>query len=532
MRILITGPKASGKTTLGRMLAQRLGIQWYDTDTVIEEAYAREQGERLHFRTIYNTIGEKEFRALEMRAVKELADRDWCIIATGGGTMLRQESRNDLMRGSLLVLLKGETRELWSRMENDGFPVFLSGPDGYEKYVERNERLYEALEHRADIVFTVTGECDADAGMIAEEIENAMVLRMNGSNTFGEVLRTTTFGESHGPAVGAVMDGLMAGVDISEEDIQFELNRRRPGQSAVTTPRSETDRVRILSGVFEGKTTGTPVCMVIYNEDQDPARYDALREIFRPGHADFTFWKKYGLRDHRGGGRSSGRETAGRVASGAVAKKILRGYGIEIIAFAEEIAGIRGVREVFDTIESNPVRAADPEVACLMEDAVRLARMENDSVGGVVKLVVKNVPAGLGDPVFFKLDARLGMAFFSIGAVKGVEIGAGFGSSRLRGSENNDQMVREGFLSNNAGGILGGISTGQDIVLRIAVKPTPSIRREQKSVDTKGEPATMTIEGRHDPCIVPRIIPVVEAMAALVILDALEIQRRIHPSVI
>jgi chorismate synthase len=529
MKIIITGPKASGKTTLGAMLAERLGLQFFDTDTAIENCYACEHGVRLHFREIYNSIGEDAFRSLERKAVEELAAKDWGIVSTGGGTMLQRESRNELLRGSLTVLLKGETGLLWARMEKDGLPAFLSGPGGFEKYVERTERLYETLEHRADIVFTVSGDSEADAGTLFEEIGAAMIIRMNGPNTFGEFIRTTTFGESHGPAVGAVLDGLKPGIDLSEEEIQRELDRRRPGQSAVTSPRSETDRVRILSGLFDGKTTGTPVCMVITNEDHDSSKYDALRDLFRPGHADFTFWKKYGLRDHRGGGRSSGRETAGRVASGAVAKKILGGNGIEIVAFAEEIAGIRGTVEKLDMIEANPVRAADPEAARLMEEAVRKARGENDSVGGVVKLIVSNVPAGLGDPVFFKLDARLGMALFSIGAVKGVEFGSGFRSSRLRGSENNDQMGGGGFLTNNAGGILGGISTGQAIVVRVAVKPTPSIRKEQKSVDIRGEAVTMTIEGRHDPCIVPRIIPVVEAMAALVILDALEIQRRIHP---
>jgi chorismate synthase len=285
--------------------------------------------------------------------------------------------------------------------------------------------------------------------------------------------------------------------------------------------------VRILSGVFDGKTTGTPVCIVVFNEDKDSSKYDEIRELFRPGHADFTFWKKYGIRDHRGGGRSSGRETAARVAAGAIAKKILSEKGIEIIAYAEEIAGIKGSIVDFGYIEKNPVRAADPEAEPLMEAAIRKARTEGDSVGGIVRLIVKNVPHGLGDPVFYKLDARLGMAFFSIGAVKGVEIGSGFESSRVRGSMNNDQIENGQFLTNNAGGILGGISTGQDITARIAVKPTPSIHKAQKTVDTEGHNRTIEIEGRHDPCIVPRIIPVVESMTALVILDALEIQSRI-----
>ncbi|HSV96030.1 MAG TPA: chorismate synthase [Spirochaetota bacterium] len=350
---------------------------------------------------------------------------------------------------------------------------------------------------------------------------------MRSPSSFGEVLRVTTFGESHGPAVGAVLDGVPPMVELSEVDIQRELDRRRPGQSAVTTPRAEEDRVHILSGVFEGKTTGAPICMLIYNKDQDSSKYEAIRDVFRPGHADFTLWKKFGIRDHRGGGRSSGRETAGRVAAGAVAKKLLAEHGISVTAFAQEIAGIRGEVEDLGFIESNPVRAADPSAAKLMEEAIIRARAEKDSVGGVVRLVVRGVPAGLGDPVFYKIDARLAMALFSIGAVKGVEIGAGFKSARLRGSENNDPMRDGAFLSNNAGGILGGITTGADIVACVAVKPTPSIFRGQDTVDTDGNSRSISVEGRHDPCIVPRIVPVVEAMAAIVLLDALEIQRKI-----
>ncbi|HOW81614.1 MAG TPA: chorismate synthase [Spirochaetota bacterium] len=345
-------------------------------------------------------------------------------------------------------------------------------------------------------------------------------------STFGEIIRTTTFGESHGKALGAVLDGVRPGVDLSEADIQAELDRRRPGQSKVTTQRGESDRVEILSGVFEGKTTGSPICMIVYNRDQDSSKYEALRDVFRPGHADFTFWKKYGIRDHRGGGRSSGRETVGRVASGAAAKKILASRGVQVTAFAQEIAGVAGEKEDLMNIEANPVRAADPDRAHDMEMAVIEARKHKDSVGGVVKLLIRNVPAGIGDPVFFKLDARLAMAMFSIGAVKGVEIGAGFSAARMKGSENNDAMAAGSFLSNNAGGILGGISTGQEIVLRVAVKPTPSIELPQKTIDTGGAARTISIEGRHDPCIVPRVIPVIEAMAALVILDAMEIQER------
>lgn len=528
MKIIITGPKASGKTTLGRMTAERLGTPFFDTDTVIEELYEQNHGERLTFREIYGALGEEKFRSLEADAAWTLSEKDWCVISTGGSTLKNGRSRSLLLPGSILVLIKAESGALWARIKNDGIPAFLSGPDGFAKMEERNRDLYEMLEHRADIVCAVSGDSEEDAGRIVDEIAGQMLLGMRSPSTFGEIIRTTTFGESHGPAVGAVMDGLKPGIEISESDIQRELDRRRPGQSGVTTTRAEGDRVRILSGVFEGKTTGTPICMVVFNEDQDSSKYDALRDVFRPGHADFTFWKKYGLRDHRGGGRSSGRETVGRVATGALAKKLLQESGIEITAFAEEIGGIIGTKADFSFIEKNPVRAADPDAAIAMEEAVLAARAEGDSVGGIVKLVVKGAPAGLGDPVFYKLDARLGMAYFSIGAVKGVEFGSGFGSARMKGSANNDRMEKGEFASNNAGGILGGISTGRDIVARIAVKPTPSIRKEQNTLDTAGGDRSIAIEGRHDPCIVPRIIPVIEAMTALVLLDAREIQRRIN----
>jgi chorismate synthase len=527
MKIVLTGPKGTGKSTLGKELATLLGIPFVETDHHIEHLYASFSGKKMTCREIYRAEGESAFREMERRAVLDLAMRDWCIVSTGGATMLSPQLRRALGEHSCVVLLRAADELLWERITATGIPPFLEGDDGFARNVERNRTIYEAIERIADLEFAITKENEARAHeMLLEELSAYFMLKMHSPSTFGEIIRTSTFGESHGPALGAVMDGVRAGIELSEADIQRELDRRRPGQSGVTTPRMEDDRVEILAGVFEGKTTGTPLCMVVYNRDQDSSKYDALRTVFRPGHADFTFWKKFGLRDHRGGGRSSGRETIGRVASGAVAKKILAERGIEIIAFAQEIGGIAGVAENPSCIEQNPVRAADPDRAGAMEQAIHQARQDRDSLGGIVKIVIRNVPAGLGDPVFFKLDARLAMAFFSIGAVKGVEIGAGFTAAAMKGSENNDQMSGGSFLSNNAGGLLGGISTCQEIIARVAVKPTPSIARDQMTGDIDGMDRTIAIEGRHDPCIVPRIIPVIEAMAALVIADALCIQEQ------
>ncbi len=527
MNILITGPKASGKTTTGREVAAKLGLRFLETDTLIEELHRAETGETRTFREIYRLVGETSFRELEMRAVEKAASVEWAVIATGGGTMLNPAARAALSPGSILVFIRADDDLLWERITGDGVPDFFGGDDGPGKMRARNALLAEAVVPLAQIVVDA-GPAEAMAEEIVARVIEIIPLMMRAPSTFGEVIRVTTFGESHGPALGAVLEGVKAGIDISPEDLQRELDRRRPGQSAVTTGRNEADEVSILSGVFEGKTTGAPICMIVYNRDQDSSRYDALRDLFRPGHADFTFYRKYGVRDHRGGGRSSGRETVSRVVSGAVAKRILASRGIRIFAYAEEIAGIRGDRVDLSFIEKNPVRAADPARARDMEEAVIGARKEGDSVGGVVRLLVPSPPAGLGDPVFFKLDARLGMAFFSIGAVKGVEFGAGFAAASMRGSENNDPMADGAFLTNNAGGILGGISTGADITARIAVKPTPSIFREQRTIDVLGRDRSLRIEGRHDPCIVPRIIPVIEAMAALVLLDAMEINERIR----
>ncbi len=338
-------------------------------------------------------------------------------------------------------------------------------------------------------------------------------------NTFGSTFRVTTWGESHGPAIGVVIDGCPPGLDLDETVIQKELDRRRPGQSGITTPRSETDTVMILSGVFEGKTTGTPIALEIKNRDAKSSQYDNLKSVFRPGHADYTFYKKFGIRDHRGGGRSSGRETAARVAAGAVAKMIAGTLGISITAYAKQVGTIIAETIDFSVIETNPVRCPDPEAAVRMERLILEAKEDGDSVGGIVEIVVKNCPSGLGDPVFDRLDADLAKALMSIGTVKGVEIGAGFDAVTKRGSENNDEISSGGFLTNNAGGILGGISTGQDIVIRIAVKPTSSILKDQRTVDIDNNDTTIRIEGRHDPCIVPRVVPVAESMVALVLAD-------------
>ena len=342
-------------------------------------------------------------------------------------------------------------------------------------------------------------------------------------NTFGKLFRITTFGESHGTAMGVIIDGVKPNISLSEEDIQKDLDRRKPGQSSITTQRKEDDKVQILSGIFEGKTTGTPVCMIIYNKDYQSKDYSNIKDIFRPGHADFTYHKKYGIRDYRGGGRSSGRETAARVAAGAVARKILKLKNINITAYVKEIGGIKAQTIDLDEIEQNIVRCPDKEAALDMIKKIKQVQEEKDSIGGVVEVIVKGCPAGLGEPVFNKLNAVLAHALMSIGAVKAVEIGSGIACSKMKGSESNDQLVDGDFISNNAGGILGGISSGQDILARVAVKPTPSIARIQKTIDMQGKETDITIEGRHDPCICPRIVPVVEAMAALVIIDALMI---------
>lgn len=338
-------------------------------------------------------------------------------------------------------------------------------------------------------------------------------------STFGHLFRITTFGESHGGAVGVVLDGARPGVALVEADVQAQLDRRKPGQSDLTTPRNEPDVVHLLSGVFEGRTTGTPILMILYNRDAQPSAYDEIKGLFRPGHADFTYLRKYGLRDYRGSGRASGRETAGRVAAGAVARKILAERGVAIVAYTRRAAGVACQTVDVEQIEQNPMRACDADAAGEMARRVRAAAERGDSVGGVVECRLTGVPAGWGEPVFDKLDADLAKGMLSLGAVKGVEFGEGFAAADMAGSEHNDPMGPEGFLSNHAGGVLGGISTGMDIVFRVAVKPTSSISLPQQTVDLQGRPATIETHGRHDPCICPRMVPVVEAMAALVLED-------------
>jgi chorismate synthase len=345
-------------------------------------------------------------------------------------------------------------------------------------------------------------------------------------NTFGELFQITTFGESHGPALGAVVSGVPAGLKVDAEFIQRELDRRRPGSGIPgTTARREADRVKILSGVFKGVATGTPIAFVIENTDQHSADYDRMAGCFRPGHADFTYLKKYGIRDWRGGGRASGRETAARVGAGALAKLLLREYRIEVAAGVESIGAVKCETADFSAPGGNELNALDPAAVAAMREAIAAAARDNDSLGGVVRCRVTGVPAGLGEPVFDKLDALVAHAVMSIGAVKGIEFGAGFGVSELRGSVDNDPITPEGFATNRAGGVLGGISTGAALEFRAAVKPTPSIGIVQRTIDTSGKAAEITVGGRHDVCIAPRIVPVVEAMTALVLADLLLIQR-------
>ncbi|MBI2432756.1 MAG: chorismate synthase, partial [Candidatus Hydrogenedentes bacterium] len=318
------------------------------------------------------------------------------------------------------------------------------------------------------------------------------------------------------------------GIEFTEDIVQEQLDRRRPGQSKVVTQRKEPDTIQILSGVFEGKATGAPIAMVIYNQDQRSKSYDNIKDVFRPGHGDFTFYMKYGFRDYRGGGRQSGRETACRVAAGAVPMRLLREHGIRIVAHAVEVAGIKAETCDYDAIETNPVRCADPIAAQKMEQAILAARADRDSVGGIIQLEVHGLPPGLGDPIFGKLDARLSSGILTIGATKGVEIGTGFALANMRGSEANDRMHDGAFLSNHHGGILGGISTGAPIIMRIVVKPTASIAKPQATMNERNENIEIEVLGRHDPCIVPRAIPVVENMAAAILLDAWEVQARLN----
>ena len=341
-------------------------------------------------------------------------------------------------------------------------------------------------------------------------------------NTFGKLFTVTSFGESHGPALGCVVDGCPPGLKLSEVDMQRDLDRRKPGQSRFTTQRREDDAVKILSGVFEGKTTGTPIGLLIENTDQRPKDYTKIKDQFRPAHADYTYWEKYGFRDYRGGGRASARETAMRVAAGAIAKKyMLEQYGISIQGYLSQLGPINIESVDFAEIDQNPFFCPDASKVQAMEEFMVALTKEGNSIGARICVLASNVPAGLGEPIFDRLDADIAKALMSINAVKGVEIGAGFDSVEQRGSEHRDEITPEGFLGNNAGGVLGGISSGQDIVASIALKPTSSIRIPGKSINIRGEADEVVTTGRHDPCVGIRATPIAEAMLALVLMDHL-----------
>jgi chorismate synthase len=340
-------------------------------------------------------------------------------------------------------------------------------------------------------------------------------------NTFGTLFRVASFGESHGPAIGCVVDGCPPGLEVSEADIQAELDRRRPGTSRHVTQRREPDTVEILSGVFEGKTTGTPIALLIRNQDQRSKDYGNIASSFRPGHADYTYWQKYGIRDYRGGGRSSARETAVRVAAGAIAKKWLRErYGVTVRGYLSQLGPIEIPLRDWSAVAQNPFFAPDAEIVPQLESYMDQLRKDGDSIGARITVIGESVPVGWGDPVYDRLDADIAYAMMGINAVKGVEVGAGFASVTQRGSEHGDELTPQGFLSNHAGGILGGISTGQDVVVNVAIKPTSSIRLPRRSIDLQGRPTTVETHGRHDPCVGIRATPIAEAMLALVLIDA------------
>lgn len=346
-------------------------------------------------------------------------------------------------------------------------------------------------------------------------------------NTFGQVFRVTTWGESHGPATGAVIDGCPPGIPLAAGHIQADLDRRRPGTGGAASPRKEEDKVEIMSGVFEGRTTGTPLSLVIHNKNAHPGAYDHLRDIIRPGHGDYTYLSKYGIRDHRGGGRASARETAARVAAGAVAREVLAASGIRVVAYTVALGEV--MMESFDdnAVDENRFRCPDPQAARRMEELVSRVKKEGDTLGGIVEVRAEGCPPGLGEPVFNKLDADIAGALMSIGAVKGVEIGAGFKAAELKGSENNDIITPRGFSSNNAGGVLAGISNGEVVTARAAVKPIPSLGRPQPTVNLDNEQVEINIGGRHDISAIPRIVPVCEAMMCITLADHLLRQQSI-----
>jgi len=346
-------------------------------------------------------------------------------------------------------------------------------------------------------------------------------------NTFGKLFTITTFGESHGGGVGVVVDGCPPRLPLSEADIQPELDRRRPGQSDITTPRKEADAVRILSGVYEGQTLGTPIAMLVENKDARPSAYDEMKEKYRPSHADFTYQTKYGIRNHEGGGRSSARETIGRVAAGAIAKKLLAQKGVELRAFIDQIHDLTmPLQESFPTleaVEASPVRCPHAETAAQMVERIKAVRAEGDSVGGTIRCRVRGLPVGLGAPVFDRIEADLAKAMLSLPATKGFELGSGFAGAMMKGSEHNDLFVqREGHTAtetNRSGGLQGGITNGEELYFRVAFKPTATVLQKQRTVDTQGNETELMGRGRHDPCVVPRAVPIVEAMTALILVD-------------
>lgn len=530
MNILIAGAKGTGKSTIGKELVGLTGLSIIETDDMVEQIFAAESGRKLTCRQIYMEKGPEYFRSLESQAARMAAEKDWQFVILGGSILMNPDNRRLLRNGAMIVYLTASVDITYKRVLAGGLPPWLRDDDSFEQYAKEVAYRNEVLTPFADIIMDSSSGTPAEmAARVVDLIKEELSIRSHAANTYGQIIHMTTFGESHGPAIGAVLDGVRPGLEISAQEIQAQLDRRRPGQSEYVTPRSEKDTVHILSGVFEGKTTGAPIAMVLYNQDQDSSKYEGIKDMFRPGHADFTFYKKYGIRDYRGGGRSSGRETAGRVMCGAIARKVMEHRGVSFIAHATEIAGIKAQTCDYGFIEKSPVRCGDPVAAEKMQQAIIEAKEAEDSVGGIVQLEIKGVPAGLGDPVFDKLDARLCKALFSLGATKGIEVGLGFELSKMRGSESNDNMKDGGFVSNNAGGIIGGISTGQDIIIRIGIKPTSSIASEQQTIGIDGENKKICVHGRHDPCIVPRVIPVVENMAALVIWDAWETQCAVKP---
>jgi chorismate synthase len=425
-----------GKSTISEMLSKALNVQMIETDDVIVDLYEKKTGQKKNCALICDEIGENKFRELEADAVEEISQVDWKIISTGGSTMLNSELRNTLRRNSIIVFLYNSPQDLFDRYIKTKPPAYLIKKSTTELFIHSSALINEVIKPYADI----TVNCkDKSLDEILEKtmkgLQNEFLIKHSKPNSFGQLIQLTTFGESHGTVVGAVLDGIKPGLDISEEYIQSELNKRRPGQSKVSTPRNEKDKLKILTGVFNGKSTGMPICMIIENKDQDSSKYESIKDIFRPGTADYTFQKKYNIRDYRGSGRASGRETAARVMGGAIAKNILNEKGIEVIAHTVQVGSIIAKECDYNEIDKNIVRCADKTIAKDMEKIISEVKQSGDSVGGAVQLVIKGLPAGVGDPVFGKLNARLGAALLSIGGVKAIEFGAGFEAASMLGSE-------------------------------------------------------------------------------------------------